>query len=172
MNLYNIRSDYRELFDTFDTDDTLTDDQIQAYFDTLEGIEDEFDNKGENIACFIKEINGDIDLLEAEIPALQSRLKAKKNFVKRLKTMLIENMQAIGKEKIDRPRARITLKNNPESAQIDCEKEFIKWAKLHNEKLLSYPEPTISKTAVKAALQNGEDIPGARLGRTVSVIIK
>ena len=59
--LFDIAENYRELFDTFDDCDDLTDDQIEAYFDTLEGIEGEFAEKVENIACFIKELTVEAD---------------------------------------------------------------------------------------------------------------
>ena len=38
--------------------------------------------------------------------------------------------------------------------------------------LLICKKPDISRTAVKIALKAGEELPGAALGRTVSVIIK
>ena len=47
MSIYNISANYRALFDTFDNAEDLTDEEIEAYFDTLEGIEDEFDIKAE-----------------------------------------------------------------------------------------------------------------------------
>ena len=172
MELYKITANYRELFDTFDDCDDLSDDEIQAYFDTLEAIEDEFEIKAENIGCFVKELNGDIDLLSAEIEALKARKSAKKKLVTRLKAMLVDNMQATGKKKIDRSRAKLSLRNNPESANFASEAKFIKWAKENKREYLRFPEPEIDKTAVKKALQNGEKIPGASLIRTVSVIIK
>lgn len=172
MELYKLTGNYREVFDTFDDCDDLTDDQIQAYFNTLEAIEDEFDSKGENIGCFIKELNGDIDLLESEIASLTARRNVKRNLVKRLKSMLVDNMQAVGKKKIDRSRAKLSLRNNPESASFTNEAKFIKWAKENNREYLRFPEPEINRTAVKKDLQSGKEIPGASLIRTVSVIIK
>ena len=85
--------------------------------------------------------------------------------------MLVDNMQATGKKKIDRPKAKLSLKNNAESTSFASEAKFIKWAKENNRNYLRFPEPEIDKTAVKKALQNGEKIPGASIIRTVSVII-
>lgn len=172
MKLYEITDNYRKLFDTFNDCDDLSDEEIQAYFDTLEAIEGEFDIKAENIACFIKELNGEVELLAAEISALKARKSAKENLVFRLKNMLIDNMQATGIKKIDRPKAKLSLRNNAESTSFAKESEFIRWAKANNCDYLRFPEPEINKAAVKQALQNGEEIPGAQLVRTVSVIIK
>lgn len=37
---------------------------------------------------------------------------------------------------------------------------------------LRYKDPEINKTTVKSALKSGQIIPGARLGRTQSLVIK
>lgn len=172
MKLYEITENYRQLFDTFDDCDELTDEEIEAYFDTLEAIEGEFDIKAENIACFIKELCGEVDMLSAEISSLRARKSAKDKLIARLKEMLVDNMQAVGIKKIDRPRAKLSLRNNAQSVTFEKESAFIEWAKANNCEFLRFSEPEISKTAVKSALQNGEEIPGAELVRTVSVIIK
>ena len=107
----------------------------------------------------------------AEESALSKRRKAKENQITYLKAYLIDNMTAIGRKLIDKPKARISLRNNPESVEIANEKEFIKWAESNSPGLLNY-KPNISKTAVKEALKNGDNIPGAVIDRKVSVIIK
>ena len=170
--LFDIAENYRELFDTFDDCDDLTDDQIEAYFDTLEGIEDEFSDKAENIACFIKELTVEADAMEAEAKALTARAKVKRNLITRLKNMLLTNMQACGIKKIDRTRAKISLRSNAESVSIPNDAALIPWLMEHAEDCLVYKAPEISKSKVKAALQDGREIPGAELVRTVSVIIK
>lgn len=170
--LFDIAENYRALFDAFDDCDDLTDDQIEAYFDTLEGIEGEFAEKAENIACFIKELDVDASAMETEAKAMTARAKVKRNLIARLKNMLLENMQRCGMKKIDRPRARISLRSNAESVYIPNDAALIPWLLEHADDCLSYKAPEISKTKVKAALQGGRKIPGASLVRTVSVIIK
>lgn len=170
--LFDIAENYRELFDTFDDCDDLTDEQIEAYFDTLEGIEGEFAEKAENIACFIKELTVEADGLEAEAKAMAARARTKRNLIARLKNMLLENMQACGIKKIDRTRAKISLRKNAESVSIPNDAALIPWLLEHADDCLSYKPPEISKSRVKEALQSGREIPGAELIRTVSVIIK
>lgn len=170
--LFDIAENYRALFDAFDSCDDLTDDEIQAYFDTLEGIEGEFDEKAENIACFIKELNGEMYALEEYAKVFTQRAKAKENLIKRLKQLLLSNMQACGIKKIDMPRALISLRNNAESVSIADDKALLEWLKINGDDMLNYKEPEISRSRVKTALQDGREIPGASLVRTVSVIIK
>lgn len=174
MSLYDITADYRELFDNFDNADDLTDEQIEAYFDTLEAIEGDFEIKAVNIACYVKELKAEIELFKAEEAALKARRQTKENLEKRLKEMLVDGMTAIGKKKIDKPRARLTLKANPESADVGDEKEFIKWAQTHDrDDLLNYGAPKVARTAVKNAIHDGAELPDyVKLVRTTSVIIK
>lgn len=174
MKLYDITQSYRELFDAFDTADDLTDEEIEAYFDTLEAIEGDFEIKAENIACFIKELTAESQMYDSEIKSLQARKKAKDNVILWRKTMLVDGMTQLDKKKIDRPRAKLTLRQNPESADVGDEKEFIAWAQMHDhDDLLKYGKPTVAKTAVKQAIEDGTKLPPyVKIVRTTSVIIK
>lgn len=147
-------------------------DMLAAWRDTLEGISGEFDEKAGNIAAYIKNLKSDCEQLKKEETALKSRRRVKENALERMLSYLLDEMNAAGKKKIESPQAVISVRNNPESVNISDEQKFIAWAKEHNDSLLIYKKPDISKTAVKAALKAGEELPGAALGRTVSVIIK
>ena len=194
MKLYEISRDFSELFEVLESvseweptivdgiavdDDGEVVEDVNAYRDLwtdgclekLMELECDFEIKAENIACYIKSLDGEIEMLEKEKRNISARLKAKNNLVDRLKTLLIESMQEIGRTKIDRPKARISLRKNAESAQFISEKAFIRWAGENRQDLLRY-KPEINKTEVKNALQNGEDIPGATLNRTTSAVIK
>ena len=194
MRLYEMSAEFAALFDGLDSisaweptivdgiavdDDGVVIEDVAEYkekwiadlLDRLMDIEADFEVKAENIACFIKELSGEAETLRKEKKNVSSRLDAKTHLIDRLKTMLIENMTAIGRKKIDMPKAKISLRNNQETAQFVHEKEFISWANLNRPDLLKYT-PEINRTAVKNALQNGDKIQGAVLGRTVSAIIK
>ncbi len=194
MRLYEMSAEFAALFDGLDSisaweptivdgiavdDDGVVIEDVAEYkdkwiadwIDRLMEIEADFEVKAENIACFIKELSGEAETLKKEKKSISSRLDAKAHLIDRLKTMLVENMTAIGRKKIDMPKAKISLRNNQETAQFVHEKEFISWANLNRPDLLKYT-PEINRTAVKNALQNGDKIQGAVLGRTVSAMIK
>lgn len=194
MRLYEMSAEFAALFDGLDSisaweptiiDGIAVDDDgvviedvveykekwIADWLDKLMKVEADFEVKAENIACFIKELSGEAETLRKEKKSVSSRLDAKTHLIDRLKTMLIENMTAIGRKKIDMPKAKISLRNNQETVQFVHEKEFISWANMNRPDLLKYT-PEINRTAVKNALQNGDKIQGAVLGRTVSAIIK
>lgn len=145
----------------------------QAWFDTLSGIEEEFDVKAENVAAYIKGLKAEADALKAEETALNRRRKAKENQIERLKAYLLENMKLINRQKIDTPKAKLSIRNNAESVQFDDENDFITRCELAGaDDFLRYKKPEIDKTEVKAALKRGDLIDGARLIRTQSLIIK
>lgn len=173
MKLYEIAENYRSLFEAMDSDDKLSEDEIQAYFDTLEGIEGEFDEKAENLACFVKELKAETAALTSEEKSLRTRRQAKENLQRRLEALLVDGMKTLGKQKIDAPRARITVRNNAESAICEAgDKAFEQYAidnEMYNILSVRY---SLSKTKLKEALEAGEIFPGVHLGRTQSVVIK
>ena len=196
MKLYEYSENFAQLFDSLDAiadyepqkneDGQYVDDDgsvipdIEAYkadmqtawFDTLDAIEGEFELKAENIACYIKQVAGELEMLKKEKAAFERRRKSKENQFNSLKNYLLDCMQKIKRTKIETARTKISIRNNAESAQFENEKAFIQWAKKNADDLLNYGEPTIGKTAVKKALQDGRKLPGASLGRSQSLIIK
>ena len=179
MTLYEISDGFRALYDQLDDmieDEELTDEQRediqQAWFDTLEGIEAEFEEKAENVACFIKVLKAEAEMMAAEEKVLAARRRSREKRIESLKNYLLGRMDAIHLKKIDRPKARISTRNNAESVAIDDPHAFILWAQEHNDSLLKYKEPEINKIEVKQALQEGGCLPHCHLQRTRSVIIK
>ena len=196
MKLYEITGLFSELFDRFDeiagyTPDTdeygryiteegdIIDDLdayreslLTAWFDTLTGIEGEFNEKAENTAVYIKNLSAEINALKAEKKILTSRIAQAEKQVERMKRYLLQSMRAIGVKKIDMPRARLTLRLNPESVEIENEQALIHWAQEHDDSILKYSDPEIKKNDVKSLLRMGEQIPYAHLLRKESLTIK
>ena len=196
MKLYELAEGFNTLFDSFDainnwepdTDSNgqpIDDDgniienpvlykvnMLNAWFDTLESIEGEFDMKAENIAVFIKEIKSEADLLKAEEQSLRKRRQTKERQIDSLKTYLLTQMQEIGKSKIDTQKALISIRNNAPSLVVDDELSFIRWAEQNNDSLLKYSMPEIRKSDVKKAVKAGDEIPFVHMEKSTSVIIK
>lgn len=180
MKLYELTDTFRNLFEQFDeistiedTPDELKEDIKQAWFDTLVGIEEEFEVKAENVGAYIKTLKAEADALKEEEWTLAKRRRSKEKQIEWLKKYLLESMQAINRTKIDRPMAVLSIRNNAESVQIDNESDFITRCQMCGaDDYLRYKTPEIDKTAVKADLQKGYKIEGASLVRKQSVIIK
>ena len=149
MKLYELSTDFSRLFDDFDAicsyepeksesgdyiDDggSIIEDLAayrqelqEAWFDTLDGIEQEFEDKAENVAAYIKSLKAEADDLKEEEAALNRRRKVKENQIDRLKDYLLHSMMTINRTKIDTPKAKLSIRNNAESVQFDDEERFI-----------------------------------------------
>lgn len=186
MNLYELTTDFSDLFDRFDEIDSWepdTDEEgkpiddngnvikdvkaykeamLQAWFDTLDGIEELFEDKAVNVAMYIKNLRSEAEQIKAEKLRLAARQSQKEKAADRLEKYLLDSMQRIGRTVIDRPQALIKIKQNPESTIIENELAFIEWAESteHN-KLLKYEQPKIKLTDVKALIrkESNENIP-------------
>lgn len=145
---------------------------LQAWYDTLESIECEFDITAEALALHIKNLDAKAEAIKKEKQKLEQRQKSTENKAERLRKYLIESMQKMNLKKVETARAVITTRNNAESVTVSEENMLIDWAMKNNNSLLNYPKPKISKTAVKNAIKNGQAIPYAQVVRTQSVIIK
>lgn len=197
MKLFEYSETFAQLFDSFDVicgyepeqnengqyidddgniipdPDAYIKDMQTAWFDTLDGIEEEFECKAENIACYIKQLDGELELLKKQKAAFERRRKAKENQLARMKDYLLVCMQKINRKSVETALAKITVKNNAESAQFADEKDFIDMCISKGlDNYLRYKDPEINKTAVKSALKSGQIIPGAKLGRKQSLVIK
>lgn len=197
MKLYEITGDFSDLYDRFndidawepDTDadgqpidengeviENLTaykEELYQAWFDTVMGTEEIFEDTALFIALCIKEKRSNAEQLKAEKQKLALREKKEEKAADRLEQYLLKNMQAIGRTEIDRPQAKIRIKQNPESTVIENEQAFIQWAESNDrDDLLKYEQPSVKKTVVKALLKKKEEIPFAHLERKTVLEIK
>lgn len=150
----------------------VREEMAQAWFDTLDGMEIEIQEKAESVALYIKKLNYEIQAIKTEKSSLDARLKAKEKSSKNMLEYLKNCMEAVKLKKIETPRALISIRNNPESVEIADEKSFIGWAQDNNDDLLRYKDPEVNKTAVKQLLKAGEEVPFAKLVRTQSLTIK
>lgn len=197
MKLYELTEMYSDLFNQFDAinewepdtnaDGMPIDDDgniianvdayrnkmLTAWFDTLTGIEGEFDEKAESIAIYYKQLLAEAKMLKAEKAAIAKRQSQKEKQAESLKTYLFKSMQALGRQKIDMPRAVMSLKKNAPSLVIDDEISFVEWAEEHNlDHLLKYSMPEVKKNDVKALCTKGEEIPFVHMEAKQSLSIK
>ena len=178
MRLYDLTGEFVDLFDRFDEIDTWQPDtdengrpidndgnvienvsavkesMLTAWFDTLDGIEELFEDKAVNIAMYIKNLRSEAERIKAEKLRLAARQSQKEKAADRLEKYLLDSMQRIGRTVIDRPQALIKIKQNPESTIIENELAFIDWAESTNhDNLLKYNQPSIKLNDVKALIR-------------------
>ena len=175
--LYEISGDFAALFDNYEElmETAEEEDKAEieaAWFDTLSGIEGEFEVKAESVAQYIKELNARAEAIKAEEKKLAARRKAAEAATDRMKLYLKNCMEQMKLNKVETAKCRISIRKNAPSLKIDDEKSFaLRLEALGRTDLLKYSEPEIRKTDIKNLIKNGEEFEGARLETSQSVII-
>lgn len=149
MTLYEISNDLKAFIDAYEAGEIPE----EAYSDTLNAIELAFEEKAENIAKAIRNIDSDVSALKTEIKRLQELQKQRENHVKNLKKYLFEQMKAIGKTKFSTPLFNFNICKNggPQPMEVtgDVPAEYC----------VLVP----SNTLIRTAIAEGEEIKFAKL---------
>jgi len=162
-NIYEITSDW------FRVQDMMGDPELdpQTLADTLEAIEGELEVKAENYAKVMKNLEGDIAAIKAEIDRLTSKKKTIENNIKNMKATLQSVMEVTGKTKFKTDLFSFGIQKNAPSVVIDTDINNLP------PEFLKFREPEVNKTAIKEAIQNGEDLSGyAHLDQSTSLRIR
>jgi hypothetical protein len=138
-----------------------------ADFELFEQLQMERDTKLENVACWIKNLKVESDALKQEETNLKSRRQTTDNQIERLTNYL---EYALNGEKFKTSKVAISYRNS-KSVNIIDEEKFIEWAQGNNADLLKIKtEP--SKTAIKEAITNGQEVQFADIVENKSITIK
>jgi hypothetical protein len=163
-SIYEITDDFLRIQDMME--DPELDPQTLA--DTLEAIEGELEIKAENYAKVMKNLEGDIVAIKAEIDRLTSKKKAIENNIKNMKATLQSVMEVTGKTKFKTDLFSFGIQKNAPSVVIDVED-----VRDIPEDYLKFKEPEVDKTAIKAAINDGVDLTGiAHLEQKFSLRIR
>ena len=161
MTLYELTNEYQQLL--LIAEDPDVDPQVLS--DTLEGLTGEIEDKADNYARVIKQLDADTVALKAEIDRLSARKKTIENSIDRMKESLKQAMILCGKEKFKTSLFSFTVAKNPEKVVLDSE--------LIPEEYLVQQDPKVNKTLLKEDLKAGKDLAGiAHLEQDESLRIK
>ena len=137
----------------------------------LDALQMERERKLEGVALWIKDLKAEAAAVKEEADKLTARKKALDNKMDSLKNWLLF---ALGGEKLKTPRCNVYQTHSTKLNVID-EQSVVNWIQTHSrepEQYLKFTLPEIRKDAVKAAIKDGMEIPGAALEETESVVIK
>ncbi len=157
MNLYELSVAFQEV-QNMDLDP-------EVMQDTLDSIEDAIENKAENIAKLIRNLESDVTAYKEEEDRLKTKRQATENKVKWLKTYLEDNMKLTGKTKFKSGMFNFSIQKNPASVNITDEKAI-------PEEFLIQQPPKVDKTSLKEILKRGIEVPGAELKQTEGLRIR
>lgn len=153
-SMYQIRVDHLSLMQMIeDADGELTEEIEQA----LNLTQDEFNEKALSYGLVVKHFDDEAEIINKEILRLSDKLKQAQKRKELFMQRLGEAMLQFGVEKIETPTLKLSFRKS-ESIEIEDESlipEFVK-----EEVPATWK---ISKTKIKAAIKEGQTIPGASL---------
>lgn len=157
MNLYELSQNYLAVQDMDLEPETLK--------DTLDSIEETIEDKAENIAKWIRNLEADKKAFEEEEKRFKDKKQAADNRIKSLKQYLEDNMRLIGKTKFKAGVFSFAIQNNPPSVEVFDE------ALIPKQFLITQPVK-IDRAGIKELLKAGEEVPGAELKHSSGLRIR
>lgn len=157
MNLYELSQNYLAVQDM--------DLEPEVLKDTLDSIEEAFEDKAENIAKWIRNLEADKKAFEEEEKRFKEKKQAADNRIKSLKLYLEDNMRLTGKTKFKAGFFSFAIQNNPPCVEVFDE------ALIPKQFLIAQPVK-IDRAWIKELLKAGEEVPGAELKQTEGLRIR
>ena len=132
-----------------------------ADYEAFERLQMEKDRKIENVALWYKNLVAEAAALKAEEKAFAERRKAAENRAERLKGFLDTVLQG---SPVKTTKFTVSYRKSEQTVVDDLQ--------LIPEKFLRRADPTADKSALKAAIKGGEEIPGVHLEtvRNISIM--
>lgn len=164
MNLYEIDKHYQEVLENGFSFDEETG---EVLFDTesLDTLQGEYNEKIDNIVCFIKDLEALNGAIKNEKKALDERIKMNDNKIERLKNYIIGSLNQRQLKKFETSKNKLSFRKSESVNVLDeslIDKKFMK-------EKITY---SVDKTSIKKALKNGEVVDGATLEVNENLQIK
>lgn len=157
MKLYEIQRSYLEALDLFT--DPSEDIPANVVADTLEMIEGSFEVKAVQIAAFAQQMEAEAEAIKAAVDRMEKRRKTLEGRARWLKDYVKIGLETMGWKKLESPWFVLAIAKNPASVDVfdlaAIPGEFMRTPEP--------PPPAPDKTAIKAALAAGREVPGARM---------
>ena len=164
-SLYDLTGELLELLNMLENEDI---DQ-EVVNDTLEAVNGEYELKMEDCCKAMKNLEGDIASIKAEIERLTEKKKRLENGVERLKTYMFNSMKAVDKTKIKGELFTLSIRRNGGKAPVIMDVEDT--SELPDELVKIEEKPDMD--AIRKLLDSGETCKYAHYGeRGESLSIK
>lgn len=157
MNLFELTGEYLNLLEL--AEDPDTDPEVLA--DTMEGISGEIEDKADSYAYVINTINGDIDVVDAEIKRLQARKKTLSNNAESIKKNLYAAMITLDMRKLKTAKHTFSIAKNGGKIPVVINEGVSAKEIPEAYRTVKYD---FNKDAIREALEKGAFIPFAELG--------
>ena len=166
MTLYEINSQINNLMDIiFDSVDEETGEVDPELMEQLSTLNLERDQKLDNIGAYIKNLDAEAKAIKDEIDALKKRLDSKKNKIESLKEYVANDLQYHGDTKKESARVVFSFRK---SKAVEITDESL----IPKDYIVTKTETRVDKIAIKHAIDECCEVPGAVLVDRVSLQIK
>jgi septal ring factor EnvC (AmiA/AmiB activator) len=132
-------------------------DDEQLIADTLESCAGPLDERLENLAKMVRNIEAADSGVVQTIESLEARHAALQRAAERGRKMILDLMQIAQRERVTTALFAMAVKKNPPQVIIDSEEDLPPLYFTQH----APPPPTPNKKAIAAALKAGEQVPGA-----------
>lgn len=164
MTLYQLAKEYEELYAQVETTDD--DEEFGSVLRRLGEIEDEdLPRKAEQYAMIIRDCEAKAEMLKKESKRLRQRAERYESTIERLRVSVRVAMQTTGAVKIPTKIGTWTYGKLTPSVVIHYPPEI-------PQEYIRVREPEFDKAAIKRALKQGIDVPGAALVENEGVIFR
>ena len=153
MTLYELRAEYMELLSLLEDPDT--DPQVIA--DTMEGIQGEIDIKCDSYVVVIKNLESQVEMIDAELIRLEKNKSALTNNIKRMKSAVLDTIQMTGSRKMVTDHFKLSVVKNGGKQPMEVDEI----EKIPQDYLTMKPVANIEK--IRQELEGGGQLDFARL---------
>lgn len=143
-------------------------DDERVIADTLESLSEPLDERLENLAKMVRNIDSAAGAVQQTIESLERRHAALQRASERGRKLILDLMQAAGRDKATTALFSIAVRKNPPQVVIDQESVLPPTFLTQH----APPPPTPDKKAIAAALKAGISVPGAHSEQHVRLEIR
>lgn len=161
MKLYELTEAYLNILSLMDSEELDKQDLEKA----LSNINEEIENKSDNIGKVLQTLDADIQALKNEEKRLATRRKSLEKNKESLKEYLSNSLKIQDVKKLKTNLFTFYFKKNPTSVSIKDGVEIPK-------EYLIEQEPKVDKRAIKKDLEDGKVIDGVELTQSESMVIR
>lgn len=162
LTLYQIEQNYLQIAEQLIDNGGETSPEIEQ---SLAITEEQLQNKSVAYSFVIKEMDGEVEIIENEIKRLQAMKKTRENASERLKANIKHAMELFNIDEIKTPLVKINFRKS-EAVEVDDVNQLPA-----PYKVVKVTEQA-DKMAIKEAIKNGAEIPGCRIVANRNLQIK
>lgn len=160
MSLYQITTEMQSLLDAFDQHGAESPEAEAAIREHAAAIAEAFDQKADGYAGLIRNCESRAAARRAEAERMERLAALDEALANRLRRTLLDAMQVTGRTKVQTERFALAVRQNGGKVPVVVEDE----SALPLQFVVPVTTNRIDKDAIRAALESGTPVSGARLG--------